>query len=76
MSAYEELAQLGITLPAAAKPVAAFVMAAQSGNLVFVSGHIARKEGKPYAGQLAKDVTTEDGKAAARNIAIDLMATP
>lgn len=75
MSAYEKLAELGITLPAAAKPVAAFVMAAQSGNLVFVSGHIARKDGKPYAGQLAKDVTTEDGKAAARNIAIELMAT-
>ena len=46
-----------------------------SGNLIFVSGHIARHEGKPWAGQLGADLTTADGKAAARAVAIDLLGT-
>ena len=75
MSAYEKLKELKIVLPKAATPVAAFVMAVQTGNLLFVSGHIARKDGKPWAGQLGKDLTTEEGKAAARGIAIDVLAT-
>jgi enamine deaminase RidA (YjgF/YER057c/UK114 family) len=75
MSAYEKLKELKIVLPKAATPVAAFVMAVQTGNLLFVSGHIARKEGKPWAGQLGKELTTEEGKAAARGIAIDVLAT-
>ena len=69
------LARLGIELPTANAPAAAYVMAAQTGNTVFVSGHIARKDGKPWAGKLGKDPGTEDGKAAARAIAIDLLAT-
>jgi enamine deaminase RidA (YjgF/YER057c/UK114 family) len=75
MSAYEKLKELKIVLPKAATPVAAFVMAVQTGNLLFVSGHIARKEGKPWVGQLGKELTTEEGKAAARGIAIDVLAT-
>jgi enamine deaminase RidA (YjgF/YER057c/UK114 family) len=75
MNAYDKLRELNITLPAPTTPVAAFVMAVQTGNLVFVSGHIARKEGKPWVGQLGKDVTTAEGRAAARDIAIDLLAT-
>jgi enamine deaminase RidA (YjgF/YER057c/UK114 family) len=75
MSVYEKLKELKIVLPKPATPVAAFVMAVQTGNLLFVSGHIARKDGKPWAGQLGKDLTTEEGKAAARGIAIDLLAT-
>ncbi len=47
----------------------------QTGNLVFLSGHIARKDGKPWVGQLGRDVSTEDGKAAARAVAIDLLGT-
>lgn len=50
-------------------------MAAQTGNQVFLSGHIAKKDGKPWVGKLGADMTTEEGKAAARAIAIDLMAT-
>jgi enamine deaminase RidA (YjgF/YER057c/UK114 family) len=75
MSPYEELQRLNIALPTAGTPVAAFVMAAQSGNLVFVSGHIARRDGKVLAGQLGKELSTEEGQAAARGIAIDLIAT-
>ena len=50
-------------------------MAAQTGNTVFLSGHIARKDGKPWVGKLGDQLGTEEGKAAARAIAIDLLAT-
>ncbi len=75
MSVYDRLRELNIELPAAARPVAAFVMAAPGGNLVFVSGHIARRDGKPFAGKVGGDLSTQEGKAAARSVAIDLMAT-
>ena len=75
MSFYEKLAALQIELPVVAAPVAAYVMYAQTGNLVFISGHISKKDGKVLAGQLGKNMTTEEGKAAARSVAIDLMAT-
>ena len=75
MSVYEKLQSLGITLPAVAAPVAAYVMHAQTGNTVFLSGHIAKRDGKPWVGQLGRDLQTEEGKAAARAVAIDLIAT-
>ncbi|AEI77866.1 translation initiation inhibitor YjgF-family [Cupriavidus necator N-1] len=74
-SVYDTLARLGIELPAVNAPAAAYVMAAQTGNTVFLSGHIARKDGKVWTGKLGKDIDTESGKAAARAIAIDLLAT-
>lgn len=75
MSVYDKLNALNITLPATAAPVAAYVMHARSGNTVYLSGHIAKRDGKPWVGQLGRDMTTEQGKAAARAVAIDLMAT-
>jgi enamine deaminase RidA (YjgF/YER057c/UK114 family) len=48
---------------------------ARTGSLVFLSGHIARKDGKPWVGQLGKDMDTAQGQAAARAIAIDLLGT-
>ena len=75
MSFYDKLKALNIELPAVATPAAAYVMYVQSGNTVFLSGHIAKKDGKPWVGQLGKDMTTEEAKQAARGVAIDLMAT-
>ncbi|MBL0086370.1 MAG: RidA family protein [Ideonella sp.] len=75
MSVYDKLAQLGITLPPVATPAAAYVPFVRTGNLVFVSGHIAKKDGKAWVGQLGLTMTTDEGKAAARAIAIDLMGT-
>jgi enamine deaminase RidA (YjgF/YER057c/UK114 family) len=76
MSVYEKLAALNITLAPPAAPVAAYVMYVQTGNLVFLSGHIAKNaDGSPNVGQLGKNVTTEQGQQAARSIAIDLMGT-
>ena len=75
MSVYNKLSQLGISLPPVATPAAAYVPFVRSGNLVFVSGHIARRDGKPWVGQLGGSIATAEGKAAARAIAIDLMGT-
>jgi enamine deaminase RidA (YjgF/YER057c/UK114 family) len=75
MSIYEKLTNLGITLPAVSTPAAAYVPFVQTGKLVFLSGHIAKKNGKPWVGQLGKTMDTEEGKSAARAIAIDLMGT-
>ena len=75
MSVYDKLSQLGISLPPVATPAAAYVPFVRSGKLVFVSGHIARRDGKPWVGQLGGSIATAEGKAAARAIAIDLMGT-
>lgn len=75
MNIYDKLDELHITLPPVAIPAAAYVPFVQTGNLVFLSGHVAKKDGKPWVGQLGKNTTVEEGKAAARAIAIDLMGT-
>ncbi|MGI4846716.1 MAG: RidA family protein [Janthinobacterium lividum] len=76
MSFYEKLKSLAIELPAAAAPAAAYVSFVQTGNTVFVSGHIARTaDGKPWVGKLGAGVDTATGKQAARAIAIELMGT-
>jgi enamine deaminase RidA (YjgF/YER057c/UK114 family) len=75
MSVYDKLKELNITLPPVATPAAAYVPFVQTGNLVFISGHTAKQNGKPWVGQLGKTMTTEEGKAAARSIAVDLMGT-
>jgi enamine deaminase RidA (YjgF/YER057c/UK114 family) len=75
MSIYDKLSSLGISLPPVSVPAAAYVPFVQTGKLVFLSGHIARKDGKPWVGQLGATLTTEEGKQAARAIAIDLLGT-
>ena len=75
MSVYKKLEELNIQLPPVAVPAAAYVPFVQTGNLVFLSGHIAKKDGKPWVGQLGKTMGTEEGQQAARAIAIDLMGT-
>ena len=75
MSIADKLKELNITLPPVAVPAAAYVPFVRTGNLVFLSGHIAKKDGKPWVGQLGKDLKTEEGQQAARAIAVDLMGT-
>lgn len=75
MSIHENLQRLGITLPVPAPPLAAFQLWVQSGNLLYVSGHIAKRDGTPWAGQLGRELATADGKEAARLVAIDLLGT-
>ena len=66
MSIQARLQALGITLPPVSTPAAAYLPFVQTGKLVFLSGHIARQDGKPWVGQLGKNMTS---------IAIDLMGT-
>jgi len=75
MSIQDRLSALGISLPPVSVPAAAYVPFVQTGNLLFISGHIAKKDGKPWVGQLGLTMGTEEGQAAARAIAIDLMGT-
>jgi enamine deaminase RidA (YjgF/YER057c/UK114 family) len=74
MNVYDNLKSLGIELPAVSTPAAAYVPFVQTGNLIFVSGNIARKDGAAWVGQLGKNISTEEGKLAARSCAIQLMA--
>ena len=75
MSVQDRLRALGITLPSVATPAAAYVPYVRSGQLVFLSGHIAKKDGKPWVGQLGLTMGTDEGRAAARAVAIDLLGT-
>jgi len=75
MSVYDKLKELQIALPEPVTPAAAFVMTVRTGNLLFVSGHIAKRDGKPWIGQLGTEMATHEGKQAARNAAIDVLAT-
>jgi enamine deaminase RidA (YjgF/YER057c/UK114 family) len=75
MSVYEKLDALRITLPDLTQLAAAYVPFRRSGNLVFLSGHIAKQGGKPWVGQLGANVTTTQGQDAARAVAIDLIGT-
>ena len=75
MSIAQRLAQLGITLPPVSVPAAAYVPFVRSGNLVFLSGHVAKKDSKPWVGKLGDGMDTAEGKLAARAVAVDLMGT-
>jgi enamine deaminase RidA (YjgF/YER057c/UK114 family) len=75
MSVYDKLTQLDIELPPVSVPAAAYVPFAKTGNLVFLSGHVAKKDGKPWVGKLGENITTEEGKLAARAVAVDLLGT-
>ena len=75
MTPADRLQSLGITLPPVSVPAAAYVPFVRTGNLVFISGHIAKKDGKAWVGQLGLTMATDEGKSAARAIAIDLMGT-
>jgi enamine deaminase RidA (YjgF/YER057c/UK114 family) len=55
--------------------VPAFVSFVRTGNLIYLSGRLAKKDGKPWVGKLGADLTTAEGKQAARGIAIELLAT-
>jgi enamine deaminase RidA (YjgF/YER057c/UK114 family) len=75
MTIANKLKELNITLPAVAVPAAAYVPFVRTGNLVFISGHIAKKDGKAWVGQLGTNMDTATAKDAARAVAIDLLGT-
>ena len=71
----ERLAELGIVLPTPAKPVANYVPWVMTGNLVFISGQGALKDGKiEYTGKVGDTLSMEDAVASARLTAINVIA--
>ncbi|MCX9145866.1 RidA family protein [Erythrobacter sp. WG] len=74
MSYTARLAELGITLPKPAAPVASYVPVVVSGGMAFVSGQIAFSDGKVITGTLGKDVTLEEGQVAARACGLMILA--
>jgi enamine deaminase RidA (YjgF/YER057c/UK114 family) len=75
MSIQSKLAELGLTLPPAALPVAAYVPAVRTGNLVFTAGQLPLVDGKiPFVGKVGSDVTPEQAKAMAQICALNALA--
>ena len=71
----EKLAALGLTLPTAAAPVAAYVPAVKTGNLVFTAGQLPVVDGKLVKeGKVGSDVTAEDAKKMAEICALNALA--
>ena len=75
MTIAQRLQDLGIVLPPVSVPAAAYVPFVRSGNLLFLSGHIAKRDGQVWVGQLGRDIDTATGAQAARAVAIDLLGT-
>ena len=69
-----KLAELGLTLPEPAAPVAAYVPVAIGGGLAHVSGQVSMKDGKLIKGRLGEDLTLEDGIAAAQACGLMIVA--
>ncbi len=71
----ERLAELGLTLPGVAAPVAAYVPAVRSGDHVYTSGQLPMVEGSlAQTGKVGADVTPEQGKELARTCALNALA--
>lgn len=75
MSPYEKLQSLGLTLPPGTAPAGAFAPTVHTGDLLFVSGHIAKRDGQVWRGQLGAGLETAEGREAARAVALDLLGT-
>ena len=75
MNASVRLGQLGVTLPQAAAPLASYVPAVRTGNLVYTSGQLPMEAGKPArTGKVGAEITPEEGKAMARTCALNALA--
>ena len=74
MSVDERLAELGIELPNPVTPVANYSLTRRAGHLLFVSGHVARRDGAVVIGRLGDDLSRDEGYALARAAAIDVLA--
>jgi enamine deaminase RidA (YjgF/YER057c/UK114 family) len=76
MSAEKKLKELGILLPQPPQPVANYVRAVKTGNLLFVSGHGPYQDGKiKISGKVGKELTIEEGYQVARNVGLNCLAS-
>jgi enamine deaminase RidA (YjgF/YER057c/UK114 family) len=75
MSVDDRLAELGIVIPPGTPPVANYVSARRTGSLLFVSGHISKRDGAVVAGKVGDDLDTKAAYELARLVAIDILGT-
>ena len=76
MTIEDKLSQMGLKLPVAGRPVANYVPAVRSGNLVFLSGHgPVLDDGSLITGKIGADLTLDEGYNAARQVALILLAS-
>ncbi len=72
----QRLRELGIELPPPPRPVAVYVPAVRTGNILFTAGHTPRApDGSPLVGKVGADMTVEEGHAAARIAGLNLLST-
>ena len=74
-SVHDRLKALGISLPPPAPIAGAYAPFVRAGNLLFMSGHIARKDGRPWVGKAGLDLLTDEARSAARGVAVDLLGS-
>jgi enamine deaminase RidA (YjgF/YER057c/UK114 family) len=71
----QKIAELGLVLPESSKPLAAYIPAVQSGNLVFTSGQLPMRDGQLLrTGKVGSEVSAEDAKALAEVCALNALA--
>ncbi len=75
MSVDERLVSLGITLPDVVAPVANYALARRSGDRLYLSGHLGKRDGKLVRGKVGAEVSRDEAYAAARSAAIDIIAS-
>ena len=75
MRAEQKITELGLILPQPTKPMANYIPAVRTGNLLFVSGHGPRIDGKTKGGKVGRDLTVEEGYQMARNVGLSCLAT-
>lgn len=75
MNILEKLKAKNHILPSCSQPAAAYQMASQVGNIVYLSGHIPKKNGEIWTGKLGEDVSVDEGRLAAVSVALDLLAS-
>ncbi|MEP6560058.1 MAG: RidA family protein [Nakamurella sp.] len=75
MTAHDRLAELGITLPAAAAPAGSYVPSVRTGNLLFTAGQLPFVDGRlPATGRVGAEVSPEDANGHARQAALNVLA--
>ncbi|HYA00865.1 MAG TPA: RidA family protein [Candidatus Binatia bacterium] len=75
MTVSERLAELGISLPPPTTPMGSYVPARRAGDLLYLSGHVAKRDGRVVSGRVGDDIDVETARALARQVALDLVAT-
>jgi enamine deaminase RidA (YjgF/YER057c/UK114 family) len=75
MTIDEHLAELGIELPELPRPIGAYVLSVQTGNLLYTSGIGPQRQGQfPYLGKVGSDLSIDEGRAAARLVMLNLLS--